>query len=264
MKKSTSEMRNALFSFFFLTLVSCLCTGFPVQAQDSHTTNSDRRWYAPDHLVLQFAGNLGLVSGGIGYSYFKDHLHTDVSYGFTPPFDKRHTAIHSLNVKNTYRVFQIKLDPDSRYVLVPLRVGFGLTYSFGPQFETFWPQKYPDMYYPFPTSIRLLPYIGMAVSRSLNDGRTAFKRIRAIWRPGHHRFRHCCQSRKRKSAPGRHSEHRNRREGGLLIRGFRAPSGLLPDPPGSRWPRPCHPYGPRTIHFPKPPLPVDAFPDPGP
>src|SRR5678815_5088279 len=114
--------------FFFITIVST-----NLQAQDSHTTNTDRKWYLPDHAVAQFAGNIGLVSAGIGYSYLNDKVQTDILYGYLPSFEAE-TSVHILTAKNAYHPFMVDLG--NSYLLEPLRLGVGISYSAGSQFFT--------------------------------------------------------------------------------------------------------------------------------
>ncbi len=161
---------------FYLLAIALWCTAFcPLQAQDSHTSDTDRPFYLPDHLVSQFAGNIGLLSAGIGYSYGKDKWQTDLVYGFVPAFESQ-TTIHILTAKTAFRPYRIELK-GGKYSLTPLRVGTGISYSVGRQFHTTWPGRYPDGYYWFTTSFRFTPFIGAAISAPLNEGRTMFKRL---------------------------------------------------------------------------------------
>jgi hypothetical protein len=48
------------------------CAGFLVsgnlQAQDSSVYYEKYKWWKPAHIQLQFAGNIGFLSGGLGFS----------------------------------------------------------------------------------------------------------------------------------------------------------------------------------------------------
>src|SRR5688572_7405148 len=118
--------------FFIITF-----TSFTIQAQDSHTSDTDRKWYLPDHAVAQFAGNIGLFSAGIGYSYLHDKVQTDILYGYVPAFESE-TSIHVLTAKNAYHPFAV--DMGNSYILEPLRLGVGFSYSAGSQFYTSLPK----------------------------------------------------------------------------------------------------------------------------
>jgi hypothetical protein len=157
-----------------LLLVLCLAGSLPALSQSDST--AQRRWFVPDHAVLQLAGNTGMLAAGAGYSIWKDRWIIDLSYGFTPAFDAS-AATHNINLKNEFRPWHRALGTEGSFVLVPFRVGFGLAYSFGPQFETFWPQRFPHQYYPFPTSLRLLPFLGTALNYRTGNGQRSIKNL---------------------------------------------------------------------------------------
>ena len=160
-----------------------LFTATTGQAQDSHTANTDRPWYLPDHAVIQFAGNIGLLSAGPGYSYAQDKVQTDILYGITPGFETK-TSIHILTAKTAYHPFKINLR--NNYQLEPLRVGLGISYSVGHQFYTKWPARYPDGYYWWTTSFRLTPFLGASISRPVGNENSAIKRVQLYSEFGTH------------------------------------------------------------------------------
>jgi|SRR5690606_22214327 len=153
----------------FFTIAALLA-----RAQDSHTTDTDREWYIPDHAVAQFAGNIGLVSAGVGYSYLKDKVQTDIMYGFVPSYESS-TSIHILTAKTSWHPYRIELKND--YMLEPLRLGTGVSYSAGPQFFTFLPKRYSDNYYWWASSLRITPFVGAAISRKIGHDATIIKRV---------------------------------------------------------------------------------------
>jgi len=161
-----------LLKFTFLFALSLLATG--AFAQDSHTTNTSRKWYLPDHLTLQFAGNIGMISAGPGYSYLHDKINTDVLYGFVPSFESK-TSIHILTAKNYYTPFRHTFNNASQWEII--KIGTGVSYSFGPQFYTTWPKRYPDSYYWWASSLRLTPFIGTAISAKVGNEATVIKRV---------------------------------------------------------------------------------------
>ncbi|HSI91413.1 MAG TPA: hypothetical protein VK927_09885, partial [Adhaeribacter sp.] len=146
----------------------------PLLAQDSHTTDTDRKWSMPDHAVVQFAANIGLLSAGPGYSYLKDKVNSEIMYGFTPGFESN-TSIHMLTLKSSYHPFKKELSEN--YMLDVLRIGTGISYSYGPQFHTSWPSRYPESYYWWASSLRFTPFIGTAISREVGAKYTHIKRV---------------------------------------------------------------------------------------
>jgi len=158
------------YTFLFLLTLS----GFSASAQDSHTTNTDRKWYLPDHVTLQFAGNIGMLSAGPGYSYLNDKVNTDFLYGFVPGFESN-TSIHILTAKNYYSPFRVVLNEDFHWEA--LKIGTGVSYSIGQQFFTSLPKRYPDNYYWWASSLRFTPFIGTAISAKVGNDATIIKRL---------------------------------------------------------------------------------------
>ena len=125
-------------------------------------------------MTLQFAGNIGMISAGPGYSYLNDKVNTDVLYGFVPGFESS-TSIHILTAKNYYSPFRVELN--DKYQWEALKLGVGVSYSIGQQFFTSLPKRYPDDYYWWAPSLRLTPFIGTAISTKIGHDETWVKRL---------------------------------------------------------------------------------------
>ncbi len=143
-------------------------------AQDSHTSDTDRNWYLPDHLTLQYAGNIGMLSAGPGFSYLNDKVNTDLLYGYVPAFEAN-TSIHILTAKTYYKPYVKPLKNDLQWE--PLKLGAGLSYSLGSQFYTSLPKRYPDSYYWWASSLRITPFIGTSISSGVGHRSTIIKRV---------------------------------------------------------------------------------------
>lgn len=158
----------------FLLLLFFTLAGFSASAQDSHTTNTERKWFLPDHVTLQFAGNIGMLSVGPGYSYLHDKVNTDFLYGFVPGFEAN-TSIHILTAKNYYTPYRYTFK--DKYQWEAVKLGTGISYSVGRQFYTSLPKRYPDNYYWWASSLRLTPFIGTALSTKVGNDATHIKRV---------------------------------------------------------------------------------------
>jgi hypothetical protein len=163
---------KTIYKFIFLFLFAL--AGFTASAQDSHTTNTSRKWFLPDHVTIQFAGNIGMFSAGPGYSYLKDRINTDFLYGIVPGFEAK-TSIHILTAKNYYTPFKINLNDNFQWEA--LKLGTGVSYSLGHQFFTTLPKRYSDNYYWWASSLRFTPFIGTAISTKVGNEATAIKRL---------------------------------------------------------------------------------------
>jgi hypothetical protein len=133
-------------------------------AQDEVITSPPRKWYLPDHMKLQFAGNIGFLSGGPGYVSRNKTLETDFLFGFLPQ-KFGGDALITITGKTTYSPWRIPLK--NTYYIAPFSLGFYLSYTFGPQFDTKWPSYYPKGYYWWATSFRPGAYIGGKVGRDI-------------------------------------------------------------------------------------------------
>ncbi|MDX5346185.1 MAG: hypothetical protein LPJ89_00825 [Hymenobacteraceae bacterium] len=170
------------------TLLFLLFSAPVLQAQtssdsDSHASDTERKWYIPDHAVVQFAGNIGIVSGGVGYSYLKDKMQSDLMYGMAPGFEDAST-IHIVTLKTAYHPFNLALN--EKYRVEPLRVGLGISYTMGSQFYTKWPSRYPDGYYTWSTSYRFTPFLGSSISRKIGNQDKAIKMVQLYGEVGSH------------------------------------------------------------------------------
>ena len=145
---------------YLLPILLLLTTA--VFSQDS--VEKRRKWFMPDHLKLQYAGNIGFMSGGPGYLSRNKTLETDVMFGFLPQ-KFGGDALVTLTGKTTYSPWRIHLK--NNYYVVPFSLGFYLSYTFGPQFDSKWPSYYPAGYYWWATSFRPGAYIGGKVGRDV-------------------------------------------------------------------------------------------------
>ena len=119
----------------------------PVTAQEN-----SRSKILPDHIKVQYAGNIGYLSVGAGYTSKKEKLTEDLYYGYVPK-SKGGLATHSLTAKLTWSPFMI-LKGHSVHVK-PFSIGVLVNYAFGKQYFSFSPDKYPFDYYKFPTSFHI-------------------------------------------------------------------------------------------------------------
>ncbi|MCE6992128.1 hypothetical protein LZG72_23670 [Dyadobacter sp. CY323] len=114
-------------------------------------------------MKLQFAGGIGFLSGGPGYSSRNKTLETDILFGFLPQ-KFGGDALVTITGKTTYSPWRIPVKTD--YYVAPFSLGFYLSYTFGPQFDTKWPAYYPEGYYWWATTFRPGAYVGGKVGKN--------------------------------------------------------------------------------------------------
>jgi len=115
---------------------------------------------APDHLNLQYAGGMGFISIGAGYSAKNQKLEGDLYYGYLPK-SVGGIRIHSISGKVTW--IPIRSVSIKNYQVEPLMTGIIVNYSFGKQYFSFDPPNYPYRYYSFPTAIHSALFLGSRI-----------------------------------------------------------------------------------------------------
>ncbi|WP_162425846.1 hypothetical protein [Pontibacter pudoricolor] len=137
------------------------------------TDTKKRKWYAPDALTLQYAGNLGMFSGGANYKFLHDKLNAELLYGYVPRFDAEE-ALHLLSFKVIYKPLK-KVELGNDFTLTPLRANLAVSYHFRSQFSSSWDSSYPENYYWWISSFRMTGGLGTAINKRIDVGH--FKEI---------------------------------------------------------------------------------------
>jgi hypothetical protein len=122
--------------------------------------------FLPDHGKVQFAGSMGFLSLGTGYSFLNQKIDAGLFYGMVPAFAGGDN-LHCLVLKSTFSLYQKQLHDQWR--IVPITFGLFLNYSFGDQFYIFLPESYPDGYFFFSTGLRYHLFAGAAAARTLSS-----------------------------------------------------------------------------------------------
>lgn len=98
----------------------------------------------PFHVQLQYAGNMGLGSIGIGKSFFNNNLSVTAIYGYLPK-KMNLVPVHTLALKTS--VYLVRFSP-----ITNLNIGLysGINLMYGITENTFFklPSHYPKEYYP--------------------------------------------------------------------------------------------------------------------
>ncbi len=163
-----------MFRFVFLFgLFSHLIMGLAVPEPTLAGGNIEKNqsWLLPDFAKIQFAGNIGFISIGTGYSVLNDHLQVDLLYGYVPG-SIGGVEIHTLTFRINAIPFYDSVFND--YKLSWIYLGFGVNYAPGDKFFIGSFDKYPDDYYQ-PTAIHGIIYIGSKIHK---DGRIFGSRLK--------------------------------------------------------------------------------------
>jgi hypothetical protein len=136
--------------------------------------SQERHWSTPDYLVLQYAGSIGYLSGGVGYNVFKDRARASLHFGHVPK-----TVGGPLNIFAT-KLMVVPRRPyrlSDRSTLSPFDFGLMVSYHLGEDFRSTWPEhRYPERYYWWQTSFRLHLNYQPSVTIKIRD-HTTFKAV---------------------------------------------------------------------------------------
>lgn len=111
----------------------------------------------PTHSELQYAGSIGFLSAGVGWSYYHSRWKSELLLGYVPKFHSDDEK-YVLTFKQIYDPFRIRLG--SEFIYHPLQTGVFLSYIFGGEFWDSEPKRYPKHYYGFSTGLRINALLG--------------------------------------------------------------------------------------------------------
>jgi len=111
-----------------------------VQEQD--TTRQEYR-FLPDYMKLQYAGGIGFLSLGAGYTFINQRLDISLFYGYVPKGMSIH-SLHSISIQLTAKFLKYKV---KNVEILPLNFGWYAHHTFGNEFWVRLPDKYTKGYY---------------------------------------------------------------------------------------------------------------------
>ena len=140
------------------------------------------RWHRliPSYYKIQYAGNMGLLSFGTGWTYGKNRQwETDLFIGFIPKYESDKVKV-TLTVKQNFIPW--KLDVSKYFSFEPLACGIYLNTILSNQFWVRQPERYPKGYYWFATKLRPNIYIGQRFTFNISpDKRFIAKAITVFY-----------------------------------------------------------------------------------
>ncbi len=127
--------------------------------------NSKKRFnFIPDFAKIQFAGNVGFISVGAGYSFWNDKYNMSFIYGYVPE-SKGGTEIQSFTNKNTFRLYSLKLNQS----VVSFTTGGFVNFETGKNSYLTLPDHYPSDYYET-NSFHFGVYAGVKYNKPIEGG----------------------------------------------------------------------------------------------
>jgi len=102
----------------------------------------ESKFPVPDHISTQFAGNIGFISLGTGYKFFKQRWQTDLLIGYTPHKVAK-TEILTVAWKNTMRLYKLPVFKND----LSFHFAFSVNLETGANSELNPSKYYPKDYY---------------------------------------------------------------------------------------------------------------------
>ena len=128
----------------------------------------------PTYTKLQYAGGMGLMNVGFGWSYGKNHQwETDVFLGFIPRYSSDNAKM-TFTLKQNYIPWKIELN--ETFTFEPLECGLYFNTVFSDEFWTKEPDRYPKGYYNFSTRVRTHAFVGQRLRFNIPDKKRLFAR----------------------------------------------------------------------------------------
>jgi len=133
----------------------CALATTPRDTTEAESASPSRR-YLPHYVPIQYAGNIGYVSTGVGYIATRDKVHFSLQYGFTPE-SVGGIEIHTLTLRNVFHLYKHQIN---RQTIIPY-AAVGISWDMSGRSFFFLPDNMPKGYYKFPKSLHLIPSIGL-------------------------------------------------------------------------------------------------------
>ncbi len=138
----------------------------PSESRYDQRVHRYRKYWAaliPTQFVVQNAGNMGLVSAGIGWDYGKrKQWETDLLVGYIPAHQTTRGKL-TMTLKENYLPWSIALK--NGWSVEPLQVSLYVNTVYGHEFWKSQPGRYPSKYYEFmSTKFRLNIAVGQRVT----------------------------------------------------------------------------------------------------
>lgn len=149
--------------------------GFEPSVYERRMEKRIRRWQRliPSHYKMQYAGSIGVVSLGPGWTYGRSNQwETDLMFGFLPRFESEEAKV-LFTLRQSYIPWNIRLGK-SDFALKPFSCGLFFSSVLNHNFWVSEPDRYPGGYYGFSTRVRANFFMGQRLTYYRPDEKRAF------------------------------------------------------------------------------------------
>ncbi len=139
------KLRHMSFRLCIILVFALLFSHYQGRAQDSAAVaKNNYKVLLPDYMKLQYAGGIGFISVGVGYTFFKNRLDVTMFYGYVPKSFSIED-LHSISLQLTAKFLRYKVNDNIE--ILPLNIGWYAHHTFGSEFWITLPDKYTKGYY---------------------------------------------------------------------------------------------------------------------
>lgn len=133
----------------------------------------------PTNIIMQWYGDMGLVSVGVGVDYGKrKEWETSLLLGIIPKYNSTETKM-TMTLKQTYLPWCLNLG--NNVLLEPLTCGLYFNTVFSEHFWTKEPSRYPSGYYGFSTRIRSHIFLGQSITLEIPRNKRLFAKAISVF-----------------------------------------------------------------------------------
>lgn len=154
-----------------LVLVFTMAFGISaICAQESNKNDSTQFGkFLPDYVKLQYAGGIGFLSAGVGYTFIDHRFDVTMFYGYVP---SKFTVddLHSVSLQFTAKL--IRIQASKNIEILPLNFGWYLHHTFGNEYWVKLPDNYPKDYYWWSPGRNAGVFIGGEIKTKLLSNKT--------------------------------------------------------------------------------------------
>ena len=150
-------IKNILIALVFILTINN-------NTQASVLNNDTTKSLLPDYVKLQFAGGIGFMSIGAGYTFFNNKLDISLFYGYIP-VKYSVDDLHSISLQFTGKLLKFHLTKSIN--ILPLNIGFFTHHTFGSEYWVRLTDKYPKGYYWWYPAINAGLFVGAEIKTKL-------------------------------------------------------------------------------------------------
>jgi hypothetical protein len=139
------RLKHITFKVAYIFLVLALIFSIKSYGQEQEKLSTSKyKKFLPNYIKLQYAGGIGFMSVGVGYTFIKNRLDVTMFYGYVPKTFSI-TDLHSISLQLTGKLLKFRINENIE--VLPLNFGWYAHHTFGEEFWITLPDKYTKGYY---------------------------------------------------------------------------------------------------------------------